>query len=83
MIPLSIPCKKVKIANYHLRQLFWPVSQISIQRNMLGFHVEGHILFDYTVSGFIQDFRLGGKTCQYSNKSRLGGSGGMLPQNNF
>ena len=44
MIPLSIHVKKVKIANYHLGQLFWPVSQSRLQRNMLGFLVEGHIL---------------------------------------
>ena len=27
-----------------LRQLDWPVSQIDIQRNMIGFVVEGHKL---------------------------------------
>ena len=30
--------------NYHLGQLNKPVSQIDIQRNMVGFVVEGHIL---------------------------------------
>ena len=37
-----------------------------------------------TWQGFIQDFWLGvGETCQYLNKSYLGGSGGMLPQKIF
>ena len=35
--------QQVKNDNYHLGQLFWPVSQIDIQRIMLGFLVEGHI----------------------------------------
>ena len=34
----------MKNDNYHLGQLNWPVSQIDIQRNMVGFVVEGHIL---------------------------------------
>ena len=42
MIPLSIYTKKWKNDNYHLGQLFWPVSQIDIQHIMLGFLVEGH-----------------------------------------
>ena len=33
----------MKNDNYHLGQLFWPVSQIDIQCIMLGFLVEGHI----------------------------------------
>ena len=36
-------CQKVKNYNYQLGQQFWPVSQIDVQRNMLGFLVEGHI----------------------------------------
>ena len=44
MISLSIHVKKkVRIVNYHLGQLFWPVSQIRLQHNVLGFLVEGHI----------------------------------------
>ena len=50
MIPLSIYVKKVKIADYHHGQLFWPVSQIRLQRNMLGFLVEGHILVKIIVT---------------------------------
>ena len=34
----------MKIDNYHPRQLLWPVSQIDVQRIMLCFLVEGHIL---------------------------------------
>ena len=34
----------MKIAHYHLGQLNWPVSQISVLRNMVGFVVDGHIL---------------------------------------
>ena len=51
MIPLSIHVKKkVKIANYHLGQLFWPVSQIRLQRRQYawfsrgGSHIFGHNL---------------------------------------
>ena len=44
MIPLSIYTKKWKIDSYHHRRLFWPVSQIVIQRIMHGFLVDGHIL---------------------------------------
>ena len=33
----------MKIDNYHPRQLFRTVSQIDVQRIMLGFLVEGHI----------------------------------------
>ena len=39
----------MKNDNYHLGQLFWPVSQIDIQRIMLGFLVEGHILLCFIV----------------------------------
>ena len=35
----------MKNDNYHLGQLNRPVSQIDIQRNMVGFVVDGHILF--------------------------------------
>ena len=34
--------------NYHLGQLNRPVSQIDIQRNMVGFVVDGHILMTFT-----------------------------------
>ena len=34
-------------SNYHLGQLFWPVSQIDVQRIMLGFLMEGHIIIMY------------------------------------
>ena len=34
----------MKIDSYHHRWLFWPVSQIDIQRIMHGFLVDGHIL---------------------------------------
>ena len=37
------PCQKVKKDNHHLGQLFWPASQVDIQRNVVGFVVEGHI----------------------------------------
>ena len=37
------PCQKVKFDNYQPRRLLWPVSQIDVQRIMLGFLVEGHI----------------------------------------
>ena len=33
---------KVENNNYHLGQLFWPLSQTDVQRIMLGFLVEGH-----------------------------------------
>ena len=33
----------VKFDNYQPRRLLWPVSQIDVQRIMLGFLVEGHI----------------------------------------
>ena len=35
----------MKNDNYHLGQLNRPVSQIDIQRNMVGFVVDGHIFF--------------------------------------
>ena len=57
MIPPSIHVKKVKIANYHLGQIFWPVSQIRIQCNMLGFLVEGHILYTHTVIRILETVR--------------------------
>ena len=39
----------MKNDNYQLGQLFWPVlSQIDVQRIMLGFFVEGHVLYMYT-----------------------------------
>ena len=48
MNPLSIYAKKGKKINdnYHLGQLNGPVSQTDIQRNMVGFVVDGHILCD-------------------------------------
>ncbi len=33
----------MKFDNYQPRRLLWPVSQIDVQRIMLGFLVEGHI----------------------------------------
>ena len=36
------PCRNVKIDKNHLGQLFWPVSQVDVQRIMLCFHMEGH-----------------------------------------
>ena len=36
------PYEKVKITHYHLWQLNWPLSQISLQRIMYGFLVDGH-----------------------------------------
>ncbi len=33
----------MKFDNYHPKRLLWPVSQIDVQRIMLGFLVEGHI----------------------------------------
>ena len=41
------PCQKLKNDNYHHSQLIWPVSQIDVQRIMLGFLVEGHILTQF------------------------------------
>ena len=38
-------CQKVKNDDYHLGQLNRPVSQIDIQRNMVGFVMEGHIWY--------------------------------------
>ena len=35
--------QKVKNDNYHLGQLNRPVSQIDLQRNMVGFVMDGHI----------------------------------------
>ena len=35
----------MKNDNYHLRQLNRPVSQIDIQRNIVGFVVDGHIIY--------------------------------------
>ena len=48
MIVLSICVKKkkkkkVKIDNYLHGRLFWLISQISVQRNMVGYVVDGHI----------------------------------------
>ena len=41
--------------NYHLRQLFWLASQIVIQHNndiiIVGFVVEGHIIFIVSLTG--------------------------------
>ena len=37
----------MKNDNYHLGQLNRPVSQIDIQRNMVGFVVDGHIYYKY------------------------------------
>ena len=37
----------MKIDSYHHRRLFWLVSQIDLQRIVLGFLLEGHI-YEYT-----------------------------------
>ena len=37
----------MKITDYHLGQLIWPVSQINLQCNMLGFLMDGHICTHY------------------------------------
>ena len=37
-------CQEVKMDNYHPGRLFW--AQISVQRNMVGFVVDSHILLD-------------------------------------
>ena len=42
----------MKNDNYHLGQLNWPVSQIDIQRNMVGFVVDGHIYYAVLDNGF-------------------------------
>ena len=39
----------MKNDNYHLGQLNRPVSQIDIQRNMVGFVVDGHILLNIII----------------------------------
>ena len=38
----------MKNDNYHLGQLNRPVSQIDIQRNMVGFVMEGHNYYKYS-----------------------------------
>ena len=39
--------QKVKIDNNCPRRLFWLISQIEAQRNMVGFVMDGHICLDY------------------------------------
>ena len=35
----------MQIDNYQPRRLLWPVSPIDVQRIMLGFLVEGHVIY--------------------------------------